>query len=106
MKTGIEEIAEERAEQIGKHGRSQEHDQRYVDGELGFAAIGILTGSYLQWPWEPVTLYRYKNRSPIDRLRIAGALLAAEIDRLKSLENGENTSDGGAHLFNRRLRVT
>ena len=87
MKTGIEEIAEERAEQINKHGITLERDQQYDSQELIDAAVSIATDSPAHWPWNPTLLVHYKSKSTIEKLRIAGALLAAEIDRLKSLES-------------------
>lgn len=42
MKSGIELIAEERQEQIKKHGWNAEHDHLHEDGELKLAAMYAL----------------------------------------------------------------
>ena len=91
MKTGIELIAEERMRQIEKEGWTPEHDAKHNHHELARAAACYATPGYLRtiingrpfgWPfsknwWKP---------SPRDRKRElvkAGALIAAEIDRLQ-----------------------
>ena len=93
MKTGIELITEERLEQIQKHGRTLEYDANYNDNGQLIEAASILLTPNLQhaeleydpncpfgWDddiWEHIIEKSYK-----DRLIIAGALIAAEIDRL------------------------
>lgn len=97
-KTGIELIAEERQRQIEKEGWTSEHDSQFVCGELTDAAVMYAMRGYWKdrlpteyvgtqetpgfiWPfgtewWKP---------TPQDRIRElqkAGALIAAEIDRL------------------------
>ncbi len=83
--TGVELIAQERLEQKVKHGRSVKFDvENNPDEELRFAAIGILLGdsSLIPEEWDP-TIYNKILRKPYkERLIIAGALIAAEIDRL------------------------
>lgn len=103
MKTGIELIAEERHRQLEKCGWSLEHDDSHTTGELTEAAqcyacvaeaqirgsgreewpVEMFDGfhdSLLQWPWEDddydPSEYALRN------LVKAGALIAAEIDRL------------------------
>lgn len=89
MKTGIELIAEERQRQIEVEGWTAEHDKEQAIGELALAAscyamIPELRPSELppsHWPW-----VNYWKPSPNDRIRElqkAGALIAAEIDRLQ-----------------------
>jgi len=112
-KTGIELIAEERAKQISDDGYSPAHDDRHNDGEIAVAGgtyalpqshrimgkrtITIPTARGLaepdgwkevsvsvpcDWPWEPQSW----KPTPNDRVRElvkAGALIAAEIDRLQ-----------------------
>lgn len=82
-KTGIELIAEERQEQINKHGWSKEHDLTHVDGELKYAALYALGEErYLQpYNWGDFE-DSIERKSEIEKLVIAGALIAAEIDRL------------------------
>ena len=87
----IDLIAAERARQINEEGYTSEHDARH-DGDLARAAACYAMparGVWLQhawgapeaWPWER---YAWKP-TPDDRVRElvkAGALIAAEIDRL------------------------
>lgn len=88
MKTGIELIAIERQEQIKKHGKTIENDvKQNNDGQLKHAAIKIISGSIERENGCPKgfsqTVYnKMADKSMIDRLVIAGALIAAEIDRL------------------------
>lgn len=88
MKTGIELIAEERQRQIEK-GWSLGHDQRHGNGELLKAAETYITPEHYDngcptrreklWPFNT----KFKGgESRIDELVKAGALIAAEIDRL------------------------
>lgn len=88
-KTGVELIAEERREQIEKHGRSIELDQSYEDLELMKAAKAMLFDEPLQrWSvlvdlgWDRTISQHMANKYYKERLIIAGALIAAELDRL------------------------
>lgn len=105
MKSGIELIGEERARQITKEGYGAEHDTRHNDDELAMAAVAYALPDsidktdlssalkYLDvtlqreifWPWD----HSFFKPSPYnDRIRElvkAGALIAAEIDRLQNL---------------------
>jgi hypothetical protein len=93
--TGSGLIAAERFRQIGQEGYSPEHDDHHVPDELVWAAICYATppvrrryyGPPLrEWPW---TMGDWKP-SPDDRIRElvkAGALIAAEIDRLIRTES-------------------
>ena len=88
---GAELIADERQRQVDAEGWQAEHDDRHVTGELRDAAI-----SYLQacddvwphdllpdpWPWDEVW-WKPTYDDPIRMLVKAGALIAAEIDRLQ-----------------------
>ena len=88
MQTGIERIKTERERQIKEEKYTAENDDQYTVGELATAAICYLAGdkvaTRLLWPW-------WKNsykRTPDDRIKEltkAGALVAAEIDRLERL---------------------
>jgi hypothetical protein len=93
MKTGVELIAEERQEQIEKHGFDVNRDVQINDsGELTAAALFVLTGEDNYYPssWEEWFRNKLVSKTAstpnpeIERLKIAGALLAAEIDRLQS----------------------
>lgn len=91
MKTGIEIIAEERHRQISKEGWTAEHDATHENGEMALAAAtyalpeserrcGVCPHP-VHWPWG----LSWWKPTPEDRVRElakAGALIAAEIDRL------------------------
>lgn len=110
-KTGIELIAEERIRQVEQEGWSFEHDDEHTDEELALAAVcyalpcpqcGTTDAAYANddgsfnkyevaierawfWPWDK----KWWKPTPDDRIRElvkAGALIAAEIDRLLRAE--------------------
>lgn len=86
--TGIEMIAQERKEQIEKHGRTVESDvNNNPDGVLRLAARELITfirGTEDRVPdgWDKDIWEKMAKKNVIERLVIAGALIAAEIDRL------------------------
>lgn len=106
-KTGIELIAEERQRQIDAEGWTPEHDAQHIVGELAFAACYYALPSMpyrslcehtgencttlpddmfraTEWDWK----WAKRNKmSRLRRLQVAGALIAAEIDRV--LATGE-----------------
>lgn len=109
MKTGIELISEERREQIEKHGRTVERDVhenhgQYIDHngieidnpQLLFAASQLIDGDngifrqhwqemiFRPFGWDAGIWYKMMSKNKIQRLVIAGALIAAEIDRLNA----------------------
>lgn len=100
MKTrGIDLIAQERQEQITKHGRLTEHDVKINQGQqLVTAAIALLETDYpdeitegrsinhFPMDWSDAACVKMVNKPHKERLAIAGALIAAEIDRLQALE--------------------
>ena len=110
MKSGVELIAEERKRQVEKEGWTPEHDAEHDEGEMVDAAICYAIGDtqikheplmdypnkitvYQNfWPWH----LQYWKPSPKDRVREltkAGALIAAEIDRLQmNSETADETS--------------
>ena len=85
MKTGIELIAEERTRQIAVEGWTPEHDDQHTNGALAVnAAAQACAGTDAQvedFGDAPIWPLRFKNR--INQLAKAGALIAAEIDRLQ-----------------------
>jgi hypothetical protein len=98
---GITLIAEERNRQITQEGFDAEHDRRIDSGDLSFAAISYTRVARTQltwgntftdfkipevWPFHPV--WWKPSGDPIRNLVKAGALIAAEIDRLQN-EGGE-----------------
>ncbi len=99
--TGIELIAAERQRQIEVEGYAPEHDDTHVKGEIAQAASvmaslaafqsehgHLTTGkkytSEKHWPWQSQTFK--PSDDAIRNLAKAGALIAAEIDRLKRKE--------------------
>lgn len=94
MKTGIELIAIERQEQIEKHGRSIEKDVEINEGEeLAQVASALCYPFHYahdndDYPenWDRELISKMVSKPRIERLIIAGALIAAEIDRLNSIE--------------------
>lgn len=97
--TGAEMIVIERQRQISKEGYDQKHDDEHADCELISAALsyavmardqithgdkadpGFVCEMY--WPFESAS---WKPKDRIHNLTIAGALIAAEIDRLQRLK--------------------
>lgn len=108
MKTGIELIAEERKEQVNKHNWTAEHDQQHDGGELAIAAVTLASpyvtyvrkdyansfvfdvnspGWDLDIPMDGNVILdnnTYGKKKRIKQLAAAGALIAAEIDRLQN----------------------
>ena len=98
METGIELIDEERKRQIEVEGWTKEHDAEHTNEALALAAacyaIPSVQRSYTYdpilkaripefWPWD----IKWWKPSPEDRIKElvkAGALIAAEIDRLNA----------------------
>lgn len=100
MEKGIILIANEREEQISKHGRTVELDiEQNPNRELAWAASSLvnpdLADDYSQeaivkiFPkaWDGDIVYKMFNRSYKGRVIIAAALLAAEIDRIVEIES-------------------
>ena len=94
MKTGIELIAEERQRQIKEEGYSAEHDQEHRKGELAIVAMCYTCPAKYRPMFSPVSwlqqigwnLKWWKPSTHIRDLQKAGALIAAEIDRLQNLK--------------------
>jgi hypothetical protein len=96
MKSGIELIAEERQEQITKHGWSLERDAEYYkNGELIQAAkfSEIATGRGIgfdgdsperRWPkgWDQYFRRKILSKTKVGALSVAGAFYMAENDRI------------------------
>ena len=90
MKNGIDLIAEERDEQIEKHGFSVVRDLQYHEGELVQAAKFCLMYNdsvelqQFNWPEKMNAQARdvIMSKDSIDRTILAGAFMAAELDRV------------------------
>lgn len=90
--TGIELITKERQEQIENHGFTVESDvKKYPNGSmhLQWAAEGAMKGNVGTFPynWPDDLCNKIADKPRIERLAIAGALIAAEIDRLQAIES-------------------
>ena len=99
--SGVELIAAERERQVSEEGWTEKHDDEHTGGALGDAAACYATSKKLiffekqgydqpveykeLWPWGGKWDKREKH-DPKKRLIIAGALCAAELDRLLRLE--------------------
>ena len=97
-KTGLDLISDERKRQMHEEGWTAEHDMKHTCDELAKAAacyaVGTTNvcsaahssdGNYVfknLWPWDKKSDKRNKH-SRLKQLAIAGALIAAEIDRLQ-----------------------
>lgn len=100
MKTGIELIAAERQKQIDKHGFTGEHHvnnpQWYDNFQLQYAATTLLmheleevvdTKDNLPDGWDQEWFDKLNAKERKERLIIAAALIAAELDRLNTPES-------------------
>lgn len=93
LSSGISMIAEERQRQQDREGYTNGHDAGHDQSELAWAAAAYAApGPVVHkengddiWPWGPESDKRTKH-SRCKRLIIAGALCAAEIDRLQQQE--------------------
>lgn len=93
QKSGIELITEERKRQIEKEGWSKEHDSHHVDHELAIVAslYALPSGQReitVRSRWPETWAYEWWKPTPEDRIKEltkAGALIAAEIDRLQNV---------------------
>ena len=94
-KTGIELIAVERERQVSEEGWTSSHDGNHEYGQLAEAAACYATSENRRakyrgqlspdlWPFD----HKWWKPTPDDRVRElvkAGALIAAEIDRLQDI---------------------
>jgi len=88
--TGAELIAKERERQITEEGWTAEHDNEHPNGNLAIAGAcyALATFGYYAseamnlWPWAS-EWWKPTPNDPIRQLIKAGALIAAEIDKLQ-----------------------
>lgn len=88
---GAECIAVERARQVSQEGWTADHDARHDNNELTRAAIYYASGTtppHTDWPFDAASDKKAKH-SRRQQLAIAGALIAAEIDRLDAAASKE-----------------
>ncbi len=99
--TGTELITQERERQMSQEGWDAQHDGKYLKAELAQAAICYTADVAARyetprwrdelrslaihfWPWDG-KWWKPTPNDPIRQLTKAGALIAAEIDRLQRL---------------------
>lgn len=86
--TGVELIAQERRRQMSVEGFDASHDDSHYNDEIAFAAVCYATPPehrvrlLPRWPW-PLNWWKPTPKDRIRELVKAGALIAAEIDRLQ-----------------------
>lgn len=88
MKSGINQIAEERAAHFTRNNYTPEHDDQHTDGALAYNAA-VLACAHIEFVdvnefgQPPLPYWGLDDGKDRTRcLVIAGALIAAEIDRL------------------------
>lgn len=100
-KTGVELIAEERQRQMDGEGWTRTHDRRHPSGALAMAAVcyaadepiytrqtATIGGNsempieQFRFPW-PFDAFYFKPKDRLRNLVRAGALIAAEIDKMR-----------------------
>jgi len=85
---GVALIEIERKEQLGKHNISIASDMDLnSEGELINAALFVLSSNIGHYPaiWDGVFAEKIKQKTYKEKLVIAGALIAAEIDRVHAI---------------------
>lgn len=98
MNSGVELIAKERNEQLTKHGRTVEDDYMLnsswplpltkAASSLTMQPVSSLVIDYgIPDGWDRATWAKMCGKTYKERLAIAGALIAAEIDRVQFEEN-------------------
>ena len=110
MKTGIELIAAERERQITAEGWSPEHDDAHAQSELSNAAACYLAAGQAAvangvphpeilslWPWEES--WWKPADDPVQNLVKAGALIAAEIDRINRRNDNRSWANDDLSLI-------
>lgn len=91
MKSGTELIAEERARQIAAEGYTTDHDDKHNEGQMAISAACYAANETLATvtvngkdAFPSGSCYdKRKKHHRIRQLAIAGALIAAEIDRIQ-----------------------
>jgi hypothetical protein len=85
--TGFESIAKERIEQVVKHRHFLDKDLLNTKGELVKAAMFCISLDGKLWPrtWDKIYRDKIKAKSLEERYVIAGAFMAAEVDRLREV---------------------
>ena len=91
--TGIEMVKKELEEMRGKHGFDVMYDlENNKNFQLRDAAMYMLTGNEYDFPltWGKEWKVKFDRKSDREKLILAGAFIAAELDRLNT-QNEEKT---------------
>lgn len=113
QRDGVSLIAAERARQVSVEGWTPKHDDSHLDAEMIEAARGYLSAAFLaergrRWVGDPPPLWPWNQSwwkpsiDPVRNLVKAGALIAAEIDRLQrvsALRGAEQPLDKAIQRF-------
>lgn len=121
--SGIEKIRRERERQLSEEGWTAKHDDEHVDEDLAWAAVCYAAPAEIRakvyadlpcgcrsagecfhvfgkeewrdpWPWD-VRWDKRKMKTREERLIVAGALIAAELDRLERAKRAINAFPSG-----------
>ena len=92
--SGALAISTERARQRSEEGWTEDHDDEHCNGELVKAAVTYALAAISRvddglWPWSPEW---FKPAGQYRMLVKAGALIAAELDRLERVESMDRTA--------------
>ena len=98
LSEGVKDILGERRKQIDKYQYTAEyqaeHPQYYADHQLQYAAHTLLNVDIMGYTriveplnWDRAWFVRLCEKPQKDRIRIAAALLAAELDRLQYISD-------------------
>lgn len=98
----LREIAKERVRQVTKEGWSEQHDDRYTNGELSRAAGSYVLHKYVEgapppmsWPW-PDEWWKPSKDSKYKDLIKAAALIVAELERMR--REGAKCAESGGRI--------
>ena len=88
MTEGPYDVLLERAKQIKKYGFNEDHDDKWANSELKYAAAVYLKDDpiFNYWPWRGFP-YQGKKDTERQRLITAAALIIAEIERIDRAES-------------------
>ena len=90
--TGADLIHEKRHYQVNAKGYTPQSDAKYINNELLDFAQAIFTDNCIYYPreWDKKYFHKIMQKERIEQLIDAGAIIAAEIDRLLLAENNIN----------------
>jgi hypothetical protein len=92
---GVALIHAERNEQLNKHGYDAAHDDTLQQDQLVDAAVALITEDPERWPqdMDRAVFNTASEKDTVGRLAVAGAFIAAELDRLlRARQHAEPTA--------------